>query len=61
MNFEDFIVDLFEERRGAFENMYGRMTPNQRRIADEILLSHELSDEEFEELIEDPKYFKGQE
>ena len=61
MDFEDFIVDLFEERSSAFEFMYGRMTPKQRRIADEILLRHELSDEEFEELIDDPKYYKGQE
>ena len=61
MDFEDFIVDLFEERSSAFEFMYGRMTPKQRRIADEIILRHELSEQEFEEFIDSPHYYKEDE
>lgn len=58
MNYEDFVVDLFEEHFGRFEFMYATMSLEQRRIVDEILLRHELSDEEFEELIDNPKYYK---
>ena len=59
MNFEDFVVDLFESRPYVLESMYGKMTYRQRRIVDEIVARHELSEEEFEELIDDPRYYEG--
>ena len=58
MNFEDFIVDLFQARPYVLERMYEKMTYRQRRIVDEIVARHELSEEEFEELIDNPQYYK---
>ena len=61
MNFEDFIVDLFDERPHVLESMYQSMSYKQRRIVDEIVARHELTEEEFEEFIDSPQYYKEDE
>jgi uncharacterized protein YdcH (DUF465 family) len=57
-HYDDFIINLKKKNPSRFKRLVSKMTPARKRIAREIIARYELSEEEFQELIDNPRYYK---
>lgn len=60
MDYEEMIAEMYEDD-AEFERYYGKLSPAQQAVVDEIIMRHELTEDEFQDLIDDPIYYKGDE
>jgi len=58
MDYDDMIEAMYDNDYEYFETYYDSLTPAQQNIVDEIVARMELDEEEFNELIDYPQYYK---
>ena len=54
-------MSAYEDDPDSFDNFYDTLSPAQKSIADEIIARNELDEEEFQQLIDEPQYYLGEE